>query len=323
LGKSGCAGQSKPTFPTIAAMAALTTILYHSIARSESDFERGLGVVTTPERFESHLNYFEKHYDFVDLDTVLAGRLPRRALLITFDDFYQSVLTVAREVLKPRGIPSLFFVNPDLLGADTIALDNLLAFSVARFGLAAVCEAGGLRPGSIRSVYDFIAHVVSELPPGQRRALRSVLLQSFAPTAGDLSARCPIMKTGELAECKRLGIEIGNHTATHVHGRSLRPQELHREIVAARERLESLTGTAVRAFSLPYGSERDLTEPLLAAIRSSGHEAIFLVHARSNAFRKAPDIWYRVCLHNEPVSELPFRLAVAPVLRSLKHMLLQ
>ena len=304
-------------------MAVLTTILYHSIAPSESDFERGLGVVTTPERFEAHIKYFEKNYDIVDLATILSGQLPKRPLLITFDDFYGSVLTVAKDVLKPRGIPSLFFINPDLVGPNTIGLDNLLAFSVARYGLPAVCDAGGLPSASIRSVYDLIGHVVSQLSSGQRAVLKSAILQSFAPTSDDLLSRCPVVNAPELAECADLGIEIGNHTATHVHGRSLTSEELHCEIVAAREKLESLSGTAVRAFSLPYGSERDLTEPLLAAIRRTGHEAIFLVHARSNIFRKAPDVWYRISLHNEAVSELPLKLTVTPLLRSLKHMLFQ
>jgi len=144
-------------------MAPLTAVLYHAVSASESDFERGLGVVTRPERFEAHMRYFEKHYDIVGLDDVLNGPLPRKPLLITFDDFYGSTIALAREILKPRGIPSLFFVNPNLLGKDAIGLDNVLAFCVNKFGLPKVCEAAGIPSQSC-------AQPMTSLGKSQRRS---------------------------------------------------------------------------------------------------------------------------------------------------------
>ena len=108
---------------------------------------------------------------------------------------------------------------------------------------------------------------------------------------------------------------------THVSCRALKSEEFEEEIVAAKSRLESLSGTPVRAFSVPYGNERDLTPEMLDVLRSSGHEAIFLVHARSNMCRPAPDIWYRTSLHNEAPRKLPVSLRYAPALRSIKHRL--
>ncbi len=302
-------------------MGALTSVLYHAVSPLESDFERGLGVITHPEKFEQHIRYFEKNYDIVDLDTILRGKLPRRPLLITFDDFYKSVLTVAREVLKPRNIPSLFFVNPALLGADTIGLDNLLAFSVNRFGLQAVCETMKIPVQSVQSLDDLLEKIASTKSSAERAQMRSTLLAAFGPAPDDKRTRCPIADPQELLECAELGIEVGNHTSTHVHGRGLKPEELQSEIVKSRQQLAAMCGTDIRAFSVPYGSESDLTEPLLKTLRESGHKATFLVHARSNLLRKAPDIWYRTSLHNEAVSELPRKLTTLPLLRSARHWL--
>jgi hypothetical protein len=134
-----------------ARMPGLTVALYHAIVPSESSFERGLGIATRPEVFEAQIAHLAKNYDVVDLDTVLSGKLPRRPLLITFDDFYASVLTFAKSVLKPRGLPSVFFVNPDIVGRDAIGLDNVIAFCVNRFGIKAVCEAANLGSQSISS----------------------------------------------------------------------------------------------------------------------------------------------------------------------------
>ena len=136
-----------------------------------------------------------------------------------------------------------------------------------RFGVSAACEAAGIPSRSIQSVDDLIADVASTQSSAERAKLKSALLSALGPKPRDLLSRCPIADPLELAECASLGIEVGNHTATHVHCRALEPAELHSEIVVAREKLEALSGTAVRAFSVPYGSERDLTEPVLKTIR--------------------------------------------------------
>jgi peptidoglycan/xylan/chitin deacetylase (PgdA/CDA1 family) len=303
-------------------MTALTAVLYHAIAPSESDFERGLDVITHPEKFASHIQYLDRHYDIIDLDTMLRGKMPRRPLLITFDDFYKSVMTAAREVLKPKEIPSVFFVNPSLVRHDAIGLDNLLAFCVNRFGLASVCEVAGVAKGSLSGVGDLIADVASTYSSARRGELSSDLMSAFGPGPEDLGARSAVIEPSDLRECAALGMEIGNHTATHVHGRSLGFEELKSEISESREKLEALAGSPIRAFSLPYGSEKDLTAPVLKAVRESGHEATFLVHARSNYFRPAPDIWYRTSLHNEAASEFPMKLTVMPLLRSARSRLL-
>jgi hypothetical protein len=83
-----------------------------------------------------------------------------------------------------------------------------------------------------------------------------------------------------------------------------------------------LSGGAVRAFSVAYGHERDLPPTVLEVLRESGHKAIFLVHARSNLVRKAPDVWYRVSFRNESVARLPMRLSVLPLIRSARDLVL-
>lgn len=301
-------------------MAALTTVLYHSVAASESDFEKGLDIVTYPERFEAQIDYLDRNYDIVDLDTVLSGRLPRRPLLITFDDCYASVIAAARQFLKPKGIASLFFVNPANVGRDKIALDNVIACCINRFGPVAVCEAVGCDTQLTHTAASLIAEVASTWSAAERLEHKAQLLKLMGVENAEDPSRAPLVAQEELMQCAELGIEIGNHTANHVHGRALRSEELHTEIVEARRRLEALTGTCVRSFSLPYGYEHDLTPAVLRAIRESGHEAIFLVHARSNWLRQASDVWYRVSLQNEKPSELMRKLTVMPLLRSAKHL---
>ena len=314
-------------------MGAPVCILHHHVGR-ETAFERGLNVTSGRAAYEAQIDRLCLDYDVVDLDALLSGRLPRRPLLMTFDDAFRSVLDVAREVLAPRGLPAVFFVNPGLLEPGAISLDSAIAWAADGAGLAAVCRAIGV------PVRDNVGAVVVEemaaFGARERAAIRDRILATFGPPdPGDLAGRAPLLRPGDLAVLRGLGVEIGNHTTSHVHCRALRGRALRAggpedegedefevEIVQAKRRLEALSGAPVRAFSVPYGHERDLTPELLGVLRDSGHLAIFLVHARSNARRPAPDIWYRTSLHDEKPAELGRMLRLMPTARTLKHRLL-
>jgi peptidoglycan/xylan/chitin deacetylase (PgdA/CDA1 family) len=302
-------------------MPALKSVLYHNIAASESGFERGLGVTTDPEQFAQHVAYYRKNYDIIDLGTLLSGNLPKRPLLITFDDCYRSVLTAAREVLGPDRIPSLFFVNPSLVGNQRLSLDNVIAWSANTHGIAAVARTAGADPSESPSIGALVSNILSKRSAAERAALRARLSEAFPIPEAELVERSPALTEEELRELPTLGVEIGNHTAGHVHCGALSADEYGAELVQPKQDLERMSGSRVRSFSVPYGHERDLTPAVLQVLRDSGHEAIFLVHARSNIIRKAPDIWYRVSFQQQPASKIRTRVDVLPLLRTLRHRL--
>lgn len=76
-----------------------------------------------PERLTEHLDALGKRgWQFVGLDAVLAalegrGRLPKRALLVTFDDCYVDLLSDGAPVLAERGVPAVAFAVAGLTGA--------------------------------------------------------------------------------------------------------------------------------------------------------------------------------------------------------------
>lgn len=301
-------------------MSAVTAVLYHNIAEAETPFEAGIRVTTRPETFENHLKFYEKNYDVIDLDTLLSGRLPKRPLLITFDDCYRSVLPAVREHMAPRSMPSVFFVNPSLVGGG-ISIDNLVVRAANVHGLAAVCQALDLRLEDHATAAALIANVLSVSTAKQRNAIKRRLEIAFPISDAEMATRSPMLQPEDFPELRRLRVEIGNHTANHVHCGALDPAEYAEELLSAQTDLERLSGGPVRSFSVAYGDERDLPPPVLKTLRDSGHQAIFLVHARSNMIRKAPDIWYRVSFRDEDVSKLPMRLGLLPLMRTAKSLL--
>lgn len=295
----------------------LTCVAYHHFEVAPTDATRHLGISTPPDVFRSHLDYYQMHFNVVGLDAVLSGELPERPLLITIDDAYRSVAEVGAPMLRERGMPAVLFTNPRVVTGPCVPLDTLLSMAVSRLGLGAVGLLAG-RPG-LRSFGELITGPVSRMSAFQRENLRHDLLARLATPEARLYRVLDLFMTpDQLAALPAAGIEVANHTRSHVHCAALTHAEITSEIVAAKGEIEALTGRPVRAFSFPYGNERDATPAVLSALRGSGHLASFLVHARSNRSRPAADLWYRTSLTDVPAYALGLQLGVMPALRTLK-----
>jgi peptidoglycan/xylan/chitin deacetylase (PgdA/CDA1 family)/GT2 family glycosyltransferase len=98
----------------IPASGRLRILCYHAIADLRDDpVLRDYGIA--PDSFGGQLDRLvERGFAFIGADELcafLAGRarLPRRAVLLTFDDCYAELKAVARDILLPRGIPAVAF----------------------------------------------------------------------------------------------------------------------------------------------------------------------------------------------------------------------
>jgi peptidoglycan/xylan/chitin deacetylase (PgdA/CDA1 family) len=87
----------------------LTIVGWHRIGRSGGD-----GLTTTPDDFRRHLDVLEDWgAEILPLSTAVAqladGTLPRRAVSLTFDDGYASVVEQAWPELARRGYPATLY----------------------------------------------------------------------------------------------------------------------------------------------------------------------------------------------------------------------
>jgi peptidoglycan/xylan/chitin deacetylase (PgdA/CDA1 family) len=297
----------------------LTAVAYHHFTAAPCPLTRHLGLSTPPDIFWRHLDYFRTNYNVVGLDEILYQRLPERALLITIDDCYRSVLETAAPMLKAARLPAVLFLNSEPVLEARVPLDNVLSLAVDELSLGKV--AAVVAPGRrCASVGELITGAIADLGPAARVALKHRLLDTLGVEEADLHAESGLFLSQiEVGALSARGIEIANHTRSHVHCRAVTADaELAAEITGAKLAIEIMSGMPVRAFSFPYGNEADATPRALNILRKSGHRALFLVHARSNRRRPAPDIWYRTSLTAEPTGRLAWRLKLATELRTLR-----
>lgn len=296
----------------------LTCVCYHEIAAHAGVATAGLNITTSPAAFARHLDYFLANYNVVGLDQVLAGDLPARALLITFDDAYCSVLTNAAPLLRERDLPAVMFANPRPIRESFVPLENLLAVAASRLEIGALSRVVSGDTFEAKSLQHLVGAYASRLGIEEIGEASSRVLAELGLSEAQLHRDLGIfLEPGDLPLLVRSRIEIGNHTRSHMRCGVLGSRELDDEIVTAKAELEEMSGRPVRGFSFPWGHEADATATALDRIRGSGHRAVFFVHARHNAARPSRDIWYRVVMTNEPIRQLPIALEVMPRLRSL------
>lgn len=145
---------------------------YHAIASLPDDPLLGRYSVP-PDRFAEQLDRLIRGgWTFVDLDAMLAALrgerpLPRRAVLVTFDDAYEDLLEVAAPILDERGIPAVAFAVAGQLGGRN-------EWDCERGGTELrLLDADGLRELAVRGVEvggHTVTHpVLPEVPPEQLR----------------------------------------------------------------------------------------------------------------------------------------------------------
>ena len=238
----------------------------------------------TPEKFEATLRFLTRYYVPVRLEDVLSDsdgrRLPPRAVLVTFDDAYASVAELAAPLCRQFGVPAVFFVNAAFLDNQGLAPDNLVCYVANVSGMetinAAVRAIRGAEIAELHSLSEVFTRFFPAISLAERERFLEALRQFAGISDRPMAQEASLYLTSkQLCDLASFDFEIGNHTYAHVHCRSLSPEEIDSQVDRNKAELESLSGTKVRSFSLPYGSSTDLTATWQSIWRAPGTKPSF------------------------------------------------
>jgi peptidoglycan/xylan/chitin deacetylase (PgdA/CDA1 family) len=310
--------------------AHLRVVLFHHVCVASSPFTDGLEVTMSPAAMQERIRYLKRHYDPVSLDEGLDASSRRsrshRPVLVTLDDAYGSVAREAAPILRAEGVPAVLFANAAPIVSTHLLTDNLVAYALNTGGPALVAKAARSvtsvafpsdpGPGSV------LSEVVATMTPGEVHRFRSELLEHLPGDPVAEAGRSALYLTAqELGALPASGVAIGSHSYSHVWGRSLDEQAAEDEIVTNARVLGELTGSRIRAFSIPYGRSADVTPAVRHAVARAGHDALFVVEARSNAAQLDAGRIFRVSMRDNSERRCFVQLEVEPRLRNMKDRL--
>ena len=292
---------------------SLRVVLYHHIGETCS-FTEQLGVSTPPDVFDDHIRKFALDYDVVSLPEVLSGKLPKRPILLTFDDAYRSVLDVAAPILKSHQIKPVFFLCSGPIINGEIILDNMLSHAEIE------------SPELLQSILglsreNLTKHILLEVMPGrtaaQRLALRDQIAEAMGGDARSFAEASNLYLKPEDVRTlsSEYGFSIGGHTRSHVHVRGIKEEEIEDELTNPLREIENITGLKAEAFSFPFGSVKDGTEVALRHLYQHVQK-VFYVNNQAN-MHAMDKYLFRSSIGSMEVGELDTELETMSFIRAL------
>lgn len=270
--------------------ARALVLVYHRITEGQPD-PWALNVTT--EHFCEHLDVLRtrlRPLALTDLERHLRrGTIPRRGVVVTFDDGYADNLYNGAPALERAGVPATIFVTTgqllaprgfwwddlELIILRTPQLPESLELTIAgrrySFDVAAGDTAAATSTTALdrAALYQRLWAVLRELDATRRpQALQH--LRAWATTAGAVAETAhPPLSVGELhALAKSPLIDIGAHTVNHPSLPALPLDVQRQEIHASKRQLEDIIGKPVTHFAYPHGT---YTAETVDVVREAGY----------------------------------------------------
>lgn len=261
--------------------AGAIVLLYHRVARPAEDPWK---LAVAPETFSGQLEMLANELRIVTMSELAAaaraGKVPDRAVAITFDDGYLDNLEAALPLLASHGAPATLYVASGYVGAAVYWWDELQA----------LLAGPGERPPRLELDLGARRLSVATATAAERRlALADVLhpalrqggaeavergLEGLREWAGPVELRTEQLgRPMTQAELEQIAaselIELGAHGVRHLSVPSL-PRAVQRaEVVASRDFLAEVAGRRPASFSFPFGDNDPVSR---WTVRESGFE---------------------------------------------------
>jgi len=263
---------------------AAAVLMYHRIADVSID-PRGIAV--SPMHFAQQLEVIHQTcHPMRLLDLVEAIRerhtLPKRSVVITFDDAYVDFARQAYPLLEQCEIPATVFVTTGYVDSSHnfwwLELDRLLleidhlppSLRVRRRDRSYEWPTCGPEERQVaRQVFDAL---LKRVPPDEQLEIVASMRRWANLEDGEIDG-LRALSSEELCQLTRGGlVEFGAHSVSHADLSALDREDQRGEILCSRQRLETILGGSVPTFAYPYGLFSPETVELVEA---AGFKAAF------------------------------------------------
>lgn len=252
---------------------ACIVLLYHSVATGEDN------PYLDARSFAEQMNMLAAEFHVLSGDEYLwhldrGLRLPRRSVLVTFDDGFRNNALVVQPIMQRHGLPWVLFTTTQLLDDPgrplwSVALRAACLFTPEiRARLMGVEWDLGDKPTRLDVYRRLVALLESDPLPSKLSEVRSWAYERWGCVPREYAERFGAMLSVE--ELRDLAasplVEIGCHTRTHPFLVTVPDQLLDREIDHSSAALGTLLGRRIRMFAYPAGAygEREISRVVKA-----------------------------------------------------------
>lgn len=250
----------------------LRILAYHRVAElRDTPAVDTRSISATPKGFARQMKHLARFYQVVSVHQVLEAieksqPLPKRAVLITFDDAYADFANIAWPILKQLRLPATMFVPTAYPDHPERAFWSDALYQAFAATARTEIKVSGLGPlpllpldqkrKSLRAIQDH----VTTIPHGEAMELvNSVCAELWAGRV----PRGSVLSWNKLRELGREGLTLGSHTRTHAIMTNVSPKQVREEVQGSQEELEREIGVVLPIFCYPNGNYNDAVVSIL------------------------------------------------------------
>jgi peptidoglycan/xylan/chitin deacetylase (PgdA/CDA1 family) len=218
--------------------------------------------------FEEIIVYCKKNYQLYTLGELFAyyrdfGRYPKNAVVLTFDDGFQSFYYLAYPLLKKYTVKASIFVCPGLIDKDNTLWPEVIYDAYEKAAL-------GLNSAEIMPLIDELKNLDQDQRDQKMKALISDEYH-YQEELADMNRA--LMNWPQLREINESGlVEVGSHSLTHPILSRETQEKVNSEMRLSKERIESELENKVVSFCYPNGQSEDYRETEVIELKKCGYK---------------------------------------------------
>jgi peptidoglycan/xylan/chitin deacetylase (PgdA/CDA1 family) len=266
----------------------LAVLMYHRIAEPPPSAV-STSLYVTPSALADHMDALSRRYTMVGLDDVLLARhgrrpLPRRALLLTFDDAYLDFEANAWPVLRERSLPAVLFVPtgyPDQ-PQRWFWWDRLGEVLSGPMPAPTIFTSAGELAVSTFQDRQRAYRLLRERAKRLELAAATRMVEELATTLDAPPARNDVLGWASLRRLADEGLAVAPHSRSHALLPTLTDDQLDEELHGSRTDLERELGGSNTTFAYPSGA---YDQRVVRAVERAGYEVALTTRRGVNALR--------------------------------------
>ena len=264
------------------AAKGVAILMYHGVTDDPEEHKAILGGIDHPTSvFEKQMEVLAREYHPISLDEAFQfandGKdVPRRSVVVTFDDGYADNYHVAMPILSKVGVPATFYITVDCVDQKKLPWPARLRYALFTTRNSAWTDPEGtvwpLGDPQLRAkAFDRACECCCKLSGAEQD-------QFVAAHECQLKAALsqgPLMMTWEeVRGTVKRGHIIGSHTLSHPNMAHINGEALRREMSDSKKILERELGTEVSHFSYPCPAlQPHWNDRTVSVSRESGYKS--------------------------------------------------
>jgi len=267
----------------------LVVLAYHrvcDIKKESYKFDIEL-VSASRNSFDYQIKHIKKYYNPISMEQLIDSierkvSLPKRPILITFDDGFDDNYLNAFPILKKYNVPATIFLSTGYIDTNNVIWFDRLASLIFLTDLNTlnISEIGKTyNLGAVKSKRGEIMEIICEdlklIPNIEREKILNDLYDKYENIEEMDASQSKMLDWNQVKEMNSSIINFGSHTVTHPILSRLTNEELDYELLESKKQIELNLNSPINSISYPNGNESSYNDLVINKAKSFGYKVGF------------------------------------------------